>query len=773
MAIINETLHLTDRFSAAFRSFLSLGNSSASAAKAAGTATDDFAGSAAIAAQQINSMKQALLAQQSLYSIQNQQLQAQRQKVTDLTAAYKKLVEAKGEDNAQAMRKAASLARAQAAEERMNQAALRTAQQIQKQNDNIAKFADKMQEASRLTEQAASASQKHERAVSRTNQAGTSLLSTLRNVAAVLGGTQLVRMAIQFSDAMTSTTARIGMMNDGLQTTEQLQQMIFQSAQRSRASFLDTATIVSRLGQNAREAFSSNAETVRFAETLNKMFKLSGASQEEMSSASLQLTQALSSGVLRGEELNSVFEAAPNVIREIADYMGVPIGQIREMASEGQITADIVKNALIGASEDIDKEFENLPRTFSDIWTEIQNDALQAFQPLFDKLSDIANSEDMDDFLNGIEGAMNAAADAANWLIDSLLWIKETTEPFADQIGTIVGALVAFKVATTLATIATNAFSAALWTTPITWIILLIVALIATIILLWDNCKWFRDMWIGAVEDVSGGMVWLYNNAIVPLYNGWLNAQKQMVPGIIDFAKSVTNIYYDMSTGITKSVSNALKGLSGLANAYNSFAGNLGLPKIDISGAISAVDTATSFAESQRSIILAGLDAHQKIIENAKELELIDQKKYQDALNEFKENAEQFRFSDTFKSIFSDVESAIKEGIDIGAANALGDGTGQYSPTYTDPEANALLGDIARNTSAIKNDVSLSEESLEIYRDLAQRRYMAQVELQTLAPNITVNVPEGAGKNLSAQDIADKLKTMLIQQMSSHTATAH
>lgn len=630
-----------------------------------------------------------------------------------------------------------------------------------------------LEEQLRTINQITNAQQRHTEKINQTNRAGTSLLSTLRNVAAVLGGTQLVGMAIQFSDAMNSTTARIGMMNDGLQTTEQLQQMIFQSAQRSRASFLDTATIVSRLGQNAREAFSSNAETVRFAETLNKMFKLSGASQEEMSSASLQLTQALSSGVLRGEELNSVFEAAPNVIREIADYMGVPIGQIREMASEGQITADIVKNALISASEDIDKEFENLPRTFSDIWTEIQNDALQAFQPLFDKLSDIANSEDMDDFLNGIEGAMNAAADAANWLIDSLLWIKQTTEPFADQIGTIVGALVAFKVATGLAAVAQGLLNAAMSASPITWVILLIVALIATIILLWDNCKWFRDMWIGAVEDVSGGMVWLYNNAIVPLYNGWLNAQKKMIPGIIDFAKSVTNIYYDMSTGITKSVSNALKGLSGLANAYNSFAGNLGLPEIDISGAISAVDTATSFAESQRSIILAGLDAHQKIIENAKELELIDQKKYQDALNEFKENAEQFRFSDTFKSIFSDVESAIKEGIDIGAANALGDGTGQYSPTYTDPEANALLGDIARNTSAIKNDVSLSEESLEIYRDLAQRRYMAQVELQTLAPNITVNVPEGGGKNLSAQDIADKLKTMLIQQMSSHTATAH
>ena len=773
MAIINETLRIVDQFSAAFRSFLNMGNSSANTAKAVGIATDEFAGKTAIAAQQINSMKQALAARQSLYAVQIQQLQSQKQKVLELETAYKKLVQMKGEDNAQALRKAASLANAQVKEERLNQAALRTAETIRRQNDSIAEFANKMQEASRATEQAANASQKHEKAVSQTNRAGTSLLSTLRNVAAVLGGTQLVGMAVQFSDAMTSTTARIGMINDGLQTTEQLQQMIFQSAERSRSSFLDTATIVSRLGQNAREAFSSNAETVRFAETLNKMFKLSGASQEEMSSASLQLTQALSAGVLRGEELNSVFEAAPNVIREIADYMGVPIGQIREMASEGQITADIVKNALISASEDIDKEFENLPRTFSDIWTEIQNDALQAFQPLFDKLSDIANSEDMDDFLNGIENAMNAAADAASWLIDSLIWVKNALEPYSDQIGTIVIALAAFKVATGLAAVAQGLLNAAMRASPITWVILLIVALIATIVLLWDNCKWFRDMWIGAVEDMSGVMVWFYNNVIVPVFNGWLNAQKNLMPTVMSFAKGTVNAFYDMTTSIVENIRTIIEHLGFLANAYNAIASVTGAPTLDVNNVLAGLDNINSALESQRSTALSNLDAYQNMFDQAQKLKPIDQDKYQDALNSFKETAEQFRFSDAFKSIFSDVESAIKEGLDLGVDLALGNGSGTSSSTYTDPEANALLGDIARNTSAIKNDVSLSEESLEVYRDLAQRRYMAQVELQTLAPNITVNVPEGAGKNLSAQDIADKLKTMLIQQMSSHTATAH
>ena len=542
MAIINETLRIVDQFSAAFRSFLNMGNSSANTAKAVGIATDEFAGKTAIAAQQINSMKQALAAQQSLYAVQIQQLQSQKQKVLELETAYKKLVQMKGEDNAQALRKAASLANAQVKEERLNQAALRTAETIRRQNDSIAEFANKMQEASRATEQAANASQKHEKAVSQTNRAGTSLLSTLRNVAAVLGGTQLVGMAVQFSDAMTSTTARIGMMNDGLQTTEQLQQMIFQSAQRSRASFLDTATIVSRLGQNAREAFSSNAETVRFAETLNKMFKLSGASQEEMSSASLQLTQALSSGVLRGEELNSVFEAAPNVIREIADYMGVPIGQIREMASEGQITADIVKNALISASEDIDKEFENLPRTFSDIWTEIQNDALQAFQPLFNRLSELANSNEMEDFLDTLEVAMEGVADAGVWLIDTLESGIDVAKDFAPQIALVVGALAAYKAATRAAAAATAIFNLIASLNPIQIVIILVVALTAAIITLWDNCEGFRDFFVESIKTLF--------KLARDSYNFTVDIFNSVYDGTKNFVKGVVGAFYDLGDGV-------------------------------------------------------------------------------------------------------------------------------------------------------------------------------------------------------------------------------
>ena len=160
---------------------------------------------------------------------------------------------------------------------------------------------------------------------------------------------QGIQKLVSLSDEYTQTAARLNMINDGLQTTAELQDMIFASAQRSRASYTATADVVSKLALRAGDAFNSNQEVVAFAENLNKMFVVAGASQQEMQSASLQLTQALGSGVLRGEELNAVFEAAPNVIQSIADYLDVPIGKIREMASEGQISAGIVKNALLSS----------------------------------------------------------------------------------------------------------------------------------------------------------------------------------------------------------------------------------------------------------------------------------------------------------------------------------------------------------------------------------------------------------------------------------------
>ena len=204
----------------------------------------------------------------------------------------------------------------------------------------------------------------------------------LLGAVAAYASLQGIQKLMNLSDTMTQTEARLSLIVDDGGSVEELEEMILASAQRSRASYLQTADVVAKLGQRAGDAFSSNAETIQFAENLNKQFIIAGASQQEMASASLQLTQALGSGVLRGEELNAVFEAAPNIIQTIADYLDVPIGSIRNMASEGQITADIVKNAMLLATDDINAQFEQMPMTFAQVGTIIGNTFLQTFDPI-------------------------------------------------------------------------------------------------------------------------------------------------------------------------------------------------------------------------------------------------------------------------------------------------------------------------------------------------------------------------------------------------------
>ncbi|HBF9426558.1 TPA: tape measure protein [Clostridioides difficile] len=229
---------------------------------------------------------------------------------------------------------------------------------------------------------------------------------------------------INLSDQMTSTNARLNMINDGQQSDSGLNKMIFQSAERSRASYLDTAKIVSRIGMNAGSAFSSTKEIVGFAEQLNKKFVIAGASTEEMNSALLQLTQGLGSGVLRGEELNAVFESAPNIIKSIADYLNVDIGKIRGMASEGMLTADIVKNSLLAASTETNAQFEKMPYTFGQIWTSIKNNAIMIFGVIQKKIEQAMSSQGfrtfIDNFIDSLYVLGNVAYNIFNGIINIL-----------------------------------------------------------------------------------------------------------------------------------------------------------------------------------------------------------------------------------------------------------------------------------------------------------------------------------------------------------------
>ncbi|MFL8713042.1 tape measure protein [Clostridioides sp. GD02377] len=232
------------------------------------------------------------------------------------------------------------------------------------------------------------------------------LLGSVKKITGAYMGLKTIGGLGSLSDQMTNTNARLSMINDGQLSDGGLNKMIFQSAERSRASYLDTAQIVSRIGMNAGSAFSSTREIVSFAEQLNKKFIIAGATTQEMSSALLQLTQGLGSGVLRGEELNAVFESAPNIIKSIADYLDVDIGKIRGMASEGMLTADIVKNSLLAASAETNAQFEKMPYTLGQIFTSIKNNAVMIFGAIQKKIEDTVSSRGFRTFITDVTDSL-------------------------------------------------------------------------------------------------------------------------------------------------------------------------------------------------------------------------------------------------------------------------------------------------------------------------------------------------------------------------------
>lgn len=350
-----------------------------------------------------------------------------------------------------------------------------------------------------------------------TNEAN-SLMQTIKGAVAAYATIQTLSAALNLSDQLTSTTARMNLMNDGLQTTQDLQNMIYLSAERARGSYQATADAVSKLGLMAGDAFGSSQEIIAFMEQVNKQFTIAGTEAAGVDAAMLQLTQAMASGVLRGEELNSIFEQAPTIIQTIADYLDVPIGSIREMAAEGQITADIVKSAMFAAADETNAKFESMPKTFSQIWTSFQNTALMAFQPVLQRMNEIANSEAFQTFVNNaIEGLSMVAGIAleifdllvgvAGAVADNWSWLSPIIYGVAAALAVYYGWLLLTKgaemamvavhgivavakgimaAATMLVTGATWAettaqygLNAAMYACPIVWIIILIIALIA------------------------------------------------------------------------------------------------------------------------------------------------------------------------------------------------------------------------------------------------------------------------------------------------------
>lgn len=219
--------------------------------------------------------------------------------------------------------------------------------------------------------------------------------------------------AAQTADELTSIRSRINLINDGSQTTAEIMDKIYGAANRSRGSYIDMADSVAKLNMLAKDAFSSNDEAIAFVEQLNKQFKISGASVQEASAAMYQLTQAMAAGKLQGDEFRSIMENAPLLAQSIANEMGLSVGQLKEMSSQGLITADIIKNALLGSAEETNEKFAEIPMTFAEVGQSIQNQLIQAFQPVLEQISTIPQSGEFQALSEGVGVAIRGMAVAA------------------------------------------------------------------------------------------------------------------------------------------------------------------------------------------------------------------------------------------------------------------------------------------------------------------------------------------------------------------------
>jgi tape measure domain-containing protein len=342
---------------------------------------------------------------------------------------------------------------------------------------------------------------------------GNKLLSTIKKVALAVGGISAIKGLLNLSDEMTNNKARLNLIVDDGGSVEALQNKIFVSAMNARASYQTTTDIITKLGLQAGKAFKGNDELIAFAEQLNKTFAISGTEATGIESTMYNLTQALSTGVLRGQDLNAVFSNAPQIVQNIADYLNVPIGKIRDMAADGKISAQIVKNAMLKAADETNAKFNKMPMTWNQVFTKMKNIAIKALNPVLNKINALANNQQVQEMFNMFINGASLAAQAILNLIEGISWLLSVLEPVAPVILGLVGAYVGFNIVsmiasgllgmlsiahgiagaaemlhsgqTMAATAAQWGLNSALLACPITWIVILIMALIVALTYLW------------------------------------------------------------------------------------------------------------------------------------------------------------------------------------------------------------------------------------------------------------------------------------------------
>ena len=508
----------------------------------------------------------------------------------------------------------------------------------------------------------------------RTGNAADAVTSKFMKMAAAVGAAFSIKNIIELADTMTQTRARLNLITGDLEKTAALQDQIMASANRSRASYQTTADAVAKMGIMAKDAFGSTDELVAFTELINKQFTIAGTSAAGQEAAMLQLTQAMASGVLRGEELNSIFEQAPTIIQTIADYLDVPIGQIRQMASEGQITAEVVKNAMLSSADEINEQFNAMPYTFAQVWTMIQNVLLEAFGPL-----------------------IQAIGSAAQWIYDNWSSIEPVLVGIAVAVGILTAAWLINTAVTWLANAANRALIVTLLSNPILWIAIIIGVLVAMIY------KWIQSV---------GGITNAWNICKLALLVGWNAIKLAFFTGVywvidliaklqLAWAKAgtaISNFLGDMKVSVLTILQNMINGAIDIINDFISLLNKIPGVNIEAIEHVTFATTAAAENEAAKQARAEDLAAYEQ--------ELADAKAGRDA---------------HLESLQSELDSSV-DALQTAYAQARSDAA-------ADSEAEELAldglgadtGSIADSAGSAASSLKETTEDLKYMRDLAEQ----------------------------------------------------
>lgn len=579
------------------------------------------------------------------------------------------------------------------------------------------------------------------------NNSANGLLSTIKKIAVAAGGIAGINKVLNISDELASTKARLNLLVDDGGSVDVLEQKIMASAQRSRSAYFDTASAVAKLGLNAGNAFNGDMDQViAFMEQVNKQFVIGGATAQEQSNAMIQLTQAMAAGALRGEELNSILDGAPGIARAIEKYMGIAEGSIKTVAQEGKVTAEVVKNAMFAMADETNAKFDSMPKTWAQIWAGMKNQALSMFAPILTKINQIGNSTKFQKVTTGLINGLAAVANVASSALDILIAIASV---FVDNWGIIqplvlgiaaamllyngyliannaitaisnaqkgLAAVQAYKAAvanTTLAatekaeamakasaTAAQYGFNAALLACPLTWILLIIIAVIAAIYMIVAAINKLTGSTISATGIICG-VVAVAGAFVLNCAIGVLNA----------IIQAIWTIFVAPFLGIVEWILNVCNGGfnsfgDAVANLIGQIIGwflNLGKVVTTIIDAIFGTDWTSGLESLQSAVTSWGKN------ENAITLD---------------KNAPTIDYRATYSGAW-DAGYDFGQGIDDkigGMFDASGlDSMGAFDLSNTLDGIYGNTGDTAANTAATADALDIAEEDLAYLRDIAER----------------------------------------------------